>query len=144
MDGQLSFATLDYAGKKKRTKRDVFLAEMAATVPWSVLEAVIAPHYPQQGLRHEGARWRRCQQRARAHRGGDERQRSRCEGDGPFGPRRRHSSLWRQGLRQRYEEARRGGSGGALGGEGESQTRRQVTARQRARNHRFGKVRARV
>ncbi len=34
MDGQLSFATLDYAGKKKRTKRDVFLAEMAAAVPW--------------------------------------------------------------------------------------------------------------
>ena len=26
MDGQLSFATLDYAGKKKRTKHDVFLA----------------------------------------------------------------------------------------------------------------------
>jgi hypothetical protein len=25
MDGQLSFATLDYAGKKKRTKRDGFL-----------------------------------------------------------------------------------------------------------------------
>jgi hypothetical protein len=42
MDGQLSFATLDYAGKKKRTKRDAFLAEMAAAVPWSVLEAVIA------------------------------------------------------------------------------------------------------
>jgi transposase, IS5 family len=32
MDGQPSFATLDYAGKKKRTKRDVFLAEMAAAV----------------------------------------------------------------------------------------------------------------
>src|SRR5882757_7769283 len=29
MDGQLGFATLDYACKKKRTKRDVFLAEMA-------------------------------------------------------------------------------------------------------------------
>ena len=43
MDGQLSFATLDYACKKKRTKRDVFLAEMAVAVPWSVLEAVIAP-----------------------------------------------------------------------------------------------------
>src|SRR4051812_13164005 len=243
MDGQLSFATLDYAGKTKRTKRDVFLAEMAATVPWSVLEAVIAPDYPKQGpqggrrafpiavmlriyclqqwynlsdpgaeealydiqsmrafcdlelgrdpipdettilnfrhlleahgltktvfeavaeyleargallrggtivdatliaaspadaffeegqsmvLRHEGARWRRCQQRACAHRGGDERQRSRCEGDGPFDPRRRHRGVWRQGLRQRYEEARRGGGGGALGGEGESQTRRQV------------------
>ena len=26
MDGQLSFASLDFAGKKKRTKRDVFLA----------------------------------------------------------------------------------------------------------------------
>ena len=32
---KLSFASLDYAGKKKRTKRDVFLAEMAAAVPWS-------------------------------------------------------------------------------------------------------------
>jgi hypothetical protein len=32
-------------GKKERTKRDVFLAEMAAAaVPWSVLEPVIAPH----------------------------------------------------------------------------------------------------
>ena len=49
MDGQLSFATLDYAGKKKRTKRDVFLAEMAVAVPWSVLEPVIAPHYPKEG-----------------------------------------------------------------------------------------------
>ena len=49
MDGQLSFATLDYAGKKKRTKRDVFLAEMAAAVPWSVLESVMAPHYPKEG-----------------------------------------------------------------------------------------------
>src|SRR3954462_7435376 len=215
MDGQLSFATLDYAGKKKRTKRDVFLAEMAAAVPWSMLEAVIAPHYPKEGpqggrrafpiavmlriyclqqwynlsdpgaeealydiqsmrafcnlelgrdpipdettilnfrhlleaheltktvfeavaeylearrrvaarwhdrrcdinrrlavhqergeqarsadafleegqsmvLRHEGARGRRCRQRACAHRGRDERQRARCEGDGPFGPR---------------------------------------------------------
>ena len=46
---QLSFATLDFAGKKKRTKRDVFLAEMAAVVPWSQLEAVIDPHYPKVG-----------------------------------------------------------------------------------------------
>ena len=30
---QLSFATLDYAAKKKRTKRNVFLAEMAEVVP---------------------------------------------------------------------------------------------------------------
>src|SRR4249920_4041517 len=46
---QLSFATLDYAAKKKRTKRDVFLAEMAAVVPWVAVEAVIEPHYPKLG-----------------------------------------------------------------------------------------------
>jgi transposase, IS5 family len=46
---QLSFATLDYAAKKKRTKRDVFLAEMSEVVPWVRLEAIIAPHYPQAG-----------------------------------------------------------------------------------------------
>jgi len=49
MDDQLSFASLDFAAKKKRTKRDVFLAEMAAVVPWDALEAVIAPHYPKLG-----------------------------------------------------------------------------------------------
>ena len=44
---QLSFASLDYAAKKKHTKRDVFLAEMAiVVVPWVALEAVIEPHYP--------------------------------------------------------------------------------------------------
>ena len=46
---QLSFASLDYATKKKRTKREVFLAEMAAVVPWAKLEAVIEPHYPKTG-----------------------------------------------------------------------------------------------
>jgi IS5 family transposase len=55
MDGQLSFASLDFASKKKRTKRDVFLAEMAAVVPWSVLEAVIEPRYPKAGA-HGGRR----------------------------------------------------------------------------------------
>jgi IS5 family transposase len=49
MDKQLSFSSLDFAGKKKRTKRDVFLAEMAAVVPWSSLEAIIEPHYPKVG-----------------------------------------------------------------------------------------------
>src|SRR3954452_19088090 len=48
---QLSFASLDFAAKKKRTKRDVFLAEMAAVVPWGVLEAVIEPHYPKVGAK---------------------------------------------------------------------------------------------
>ena len=34
---QLSFASLDFAAKKKRTKRDVFLAEMDEVVPWGML-----------------------------------------------------------------------------------------------------------
>ena len=46
---QLSFASLDYAAKKKRTKRDVFLAQMASVVPWLRLEALIEPHYPKVG-----------------------------------------------------------------------------------------------
>src|SRR5258707_8690222 len=49
MDAQLSFASLDFASKKKCTKRDVFLAEMAAVVPWPMLEAIIEPYYPKVG-----------------------------------------------------------------------------------------------
>jgi hypothetical protein len=49
MSDQLSFASLDYAAKKKRTKRDVFLTEMVRIVPWSTLEALIEPHYPKLG-----------------------------------------------------------------------------------------------
>ena len=47
---QLSFASLEYAAKKKRTKREAFLAEMDEVVPWPRLEAVIAPHNPKAGL----------------------------------------------------------------------------------------------
>lgn len=49
MADQLSFASLDFAAKKKRTKRDAFLGEMAAVVPWAKLEALIDPHYPRLG-----------------------------------------------------------------------------------------------
>ncbi len=55
MADQLSFASLDRAAKKKRTKRDVFLAEMAGIVPWGILEALIEPHYPKMGP-HGGRR----------------------------------------------------------------------------------------
>ena len=41
MADQLSFASLDFAAKKKRTKRDAFLAEMAAVLPWAKLGALI-------------------------------------------------------------------------------------------------------
>jgi IS5 family transposase len=46
---QLSYSTLDHQNKKKRTKREVFLAEMEAVVPWALLLALIEPYYPKAG-----------------------------------------------------------------------------------------------
>ena len=43
---QTGFASAEYAGKKKTTRRERFLGEMNAVVPWSRLEALIEPHYP--------------------------------------------------------------------------------------------------
>lgn len=39
----MSFASLDFAAKRKRRKRNAFLAEMAAIVPWAKLEALSDP-----------------------------------------------------------------------------------------------------
>jgi IS5 family transposase len=47
MDQQTSFAQSEYARKKKTTRREKFLGQMEAVVPWARLCAVIAPHYPQ-------------------------------------------------------------------------------------------------
>jgi transposase, IS5 family len=46
---QLSFSDAEYGGKRKRTRREVFLAEMDRAVPWAKLEALIEPHYPKAG-----------------------------------------------------------------------------------------------
>jgi IS5 family transposase len=46
---QLSFSDAEYSKKRKRTRREVFLAEMDRAVPWSKLEALIEPHYPKAG-----------------------------------------------------------------------------------------------
>lgn len=43
---QTSFAQAEFAGKKKVTRREKFLARMEAILPWAQLLAVIAPHYP--------------------------------------------------------------------------------------------------
>ena len=37
--------------KKKLTRREQFLAEMDAVVPWGRLQALIEPHYPKAGLK---------------------------------------------------------------------------------------------
>jgi len=46
---QLSFSDAEYGGKRKQTRREVFLAEMDRAVPWRQLEALIEPHYPKVG-----------------------------------------------------------------------------------------------
>ena len=46
---QISFADAEYAGKSKKTRREVFLEEMELVVPWKVLLKIIEPHYPVAG-----------------------------------------------------------------------------------------------
>lgn len=48
---QRSFSDLEYAAKKKVTRRDRFLAEIEAVTPWSALIAAIEPFYPKGGGR---------------------------------------------------------------------------------------------
>lgn len=46
---QISFADAEYAGKRKKTRREVFLEEMELVVPWKGLLKLIEPHYPLAG-----------------------------------------------------------------------------------------------
>lgn len=48
---QRSFSDLEYAAKKKVTRRDRFLAEIEAVTPWPELIAAIEPFYPKGGGR---------------------------------------------------------------------------------------------
>src|SRR5450830_585285 len=48
---QISFARSEYEGKKKITRREVFLAKMEQVVPWARLMEVIEPYYPKSGKR---------------------------------------------------------------------------------------------
>jgi hypothetical protein len=48
---QASFSDLEYANKKRRTRRDTFFAEMDAVVPWQELLGVVEPYYPRAGGR---------------------------------------------------------------------------------------------
>lgn len=43
---QLTFGDSEHDSKRKRTRRDMFLAEMDQVVPWQDLQTLIAPHYP--------------------------------------------------------------------------------------------------
>jgi IS5 family transposase len=46
---QTTFASLAWSGKGRTTRRERFLAEMNAVMPWARLTALIAPHYPKGG-----------------------------------------------------------------------------------------------
>ncbi len=46
---QTSFASLEFAGKKRKTWREKLLGEMQHVVLWSALMALIEPHYPSSG-----------------------------------------------------------------------------------------------
>ncbi|MDO9243234.1 MAG: IS5/IS1182 family transposase, partial [Rhodocyclaceae bacterium] len=43
---QARFSALEYAAKKKVTRRDRFLGEIEALTPWSALITEIEPFYP--------------------------------------------------------------------------------------------------
>ena len=44
---QMTFADAEYAGKRKQTRKELFLIEMDQVVPWKGLVALIDPHYPE-------------------------------------------------------------------------------------------------
>jgi transposase, IS5 family len=46
---QMSFSDAEYAVKRKRTRREAFLAEMDKVVPWDALLGLIEPVYPKAG-----------------------------------------------------------------------------------------------
>ena len=46
---QLSFSDAEYAGKRKKTRREVFLDEIEQVVPWKVTLGLVAPQYPVAG-----------------------------------------------------------------------------------------------
>jgi len=47
---QKSFSDLEYANKKKLTRRDRFLAEIDVATPWGKLHQEIEPFYPNATL----------------------------------------------------------------------------------------------
>ena len=43
---QISFSEVEFEGKKRTTRREVFLSEMEKVTPWAEVLGVIGPHYP--------------------------------------------------------------------------------------------------
>ncbi len=60
MQRQGSFSQAEYAGKKKQTRRDKFLAEMEQVVPWARLVERLRPFYPKGGAAGLRLGWSGC------------------------------------------------------------------------------------
>lgn len=46
---QISLTDAEYAGKRKKTRREIFLDEMDLVIPWKRLLKLIEPFYPVAG-----------------------------------------------------------------------------------------------
>ena len=46
---QPTFADLEYQGKKRKTRRELFLQRMDGLIPWQLLEERVRPFYPKPG-----------------------------------------------------------------------------------------------
>ena len=49
MSEQRTLSSIAYDTKRKVTRREQFLQEMDAVIPWTTLAALVAPHYPTAG-----------------------------------------------------------------------------------------------
>ncbi|PKQ71882.1 IS5/IS1182 family transposase, partial [Aeromonas sobria] len=49
MSHQLTFADSEFNGKRRKTRKEIFLARMDALLPWSRMLGVIEPVYPKAG-----------------------------------------------------------------------------------------------
>ena len=54
---QPTFAELEFQGKKRKTRRELFLERMDGLVPWQRLEERIRPVYPKAGRAAGPIRW---------------------------------------------------------------------------------------
>jgi len=49
MGRQLTYSDFEYSNRKRQTKREAFLEQMNAVIPWAALIALIVPFYPSGG-----------------------------------------------------------------------------------------------
>ncbi len=52
----LTFGDAEGLGQRKRTRKEIFLAQMEQVVPWNALLKLIEPHYPKMRVGRESLR----------------------------------------------------------------------------------------